>query len=285
MNPGENRIWCQVVDGHLESHEFCGGNIVGFSERSPDKTTPNEDAAAAFSLPGNQGVLAVADGMGGGNAGDQAAKVVMDQLRKQLNDVDGDDNTRTHILDAIERANEAIIGWGSGAGATVAVVQYFGGYLRAVHVGDAMALICSNHGRIKFSTVAHSPIAMAVEIGVMDESEAIEHEERHLVSNFVGSREMRIEIGPKIKMAIRDTLIVSSDGLFDNFLTDEIVAFIRAGDLQRQAADVLVQTRRRMTSPDTKYPCKPDDVTVLCFRRTPQKTHARSSSGKRVMSR
>jgi len=285
MNPGESRIWWQVVDGNLESFEFCGGNIIGFSERRPDKTTAKEEAAAVFSLPVNQGVLAAGNGMGGANAGDQAAKVVLDQLKKQLKDVEGDENTRTHILDAIERANELIVGWGSGAGATVAIVQFFGGYLRAFHVGDAMALVCSNHGRIKFSTVAHAPIAMAVEIGMMDESEAIEHEERHLVSNFVGSREMRIEIGPKIKMAIRDTLIVSSDGLFDNFLTDDIVALIRGGDLQQQAANILTQTRRRMTSPDTKQPCKPDDLTFLCFRRTPQKTRTRSTAGKRTVSR
>ncbi len=55
------------------------------------------------------------------------------------------------------------------------------------------------------------------------------HEERHLVSNVVGTDDMRIELGPPLKLARYDTVLLASDGLLDNLYTDEIVELIRKG--------------------------------------------------------
>jgi serine/threonine protein phosphatase PrpC len=108
---------------------------------------------------------------------------------------------------------------------------------------------------------------MAVEIGVMDENEALRHEDRHLITNFVGSHEMKIEIGPRLSMATRDTLVIGSDGLFDNLTTDELVNRIRAGNLYKQVAQMISMIVGRMTHAD-ECPSKPDDLTLICFRPT-----------------
>ena len=63
----------------------------------------------------------------------------------------------------------------------------------------------------------------AVESGMLDEDEAVHHEERHLISNVVGADDMRIEIGLSINMAAKDTLLLASDGLFDNLYLNEII--------------------------------------------------------------
>ncbi len=216
MNAGQNRLWINENEGTVTTVDFCGGTAVGFSQRSPDKATNNEDSAGLFATLDHAAVFAVADGMGGANCGDRASHVVIDSIRKSLESSKPKDHLRGAVLDAIEAANETILDWGIGAGATLAVAIFVDGQVRAFHVGDAMVLLCSNRGRLKYSTVAHSPVAMAVEIGVMNESEAIRHEDRNIISNCIGTRDMRIEIGPSIKMSARDTLIVSSDGLFDN---------------------------------------------------------------------
>ena len=71
-----------------------------------------------------------------------------------------------------------------------------------------MILIISQRGRIKFQTIAHSPVGYALEAGMILEEEAIEHEERHVVYNVVGCSEMKIDIGPEITLSARDRVII-----------------------------------------------------------------------------
>ena len=266
MNSAENRIWFHENSGQVDSRACHGGTAIGFSQRSPDKQTDNEDAAGLFVVSPECIVLAVADGMGGTNCGDRASQAVITTIGEKILSVEQPENVRGAILDAIESSNEQILAWGIGAGSTLAVAVFAAGTIRAFHVGDAAVLLCSNRGTIKYSTVAHGPVAMAVEIGVMDESEAMHHVDRNLISNCIGSREMRIEIGPSLVMSKNDTLMVGSDGLFDNLMMQEIVELIRGRDLPKRAKQLLQAAQHRMQAIDSSYPTKPDDLTVLMFR-------------------
>ena len=105
-----------------------------------------------------------------------------------------------------------------------------------------------------------------MEAGVLDEEEAMHHEERHVVSNVVGSAEMRIEIGPEIRLAPRDTVVLASDGLLDNLTMDEIIARVRKGRLDKAVRWLALDTRRRMTCPEEGQPSKPDDTTIIAYR-------------------
>ena len=89
---------------------------------------------------------------------------------------------------------------------------------------------------------------------------------RHLVSNIVGSADMRIEIGAQANLAPRDTLLVASDGLFDNLYIDEIVQMIRKGPLRPAAAALRSSAAERMGAVEPGQPCHPDDLTLLLFR-------------------
>jgi serine/threonine protein phosphatase PrpC len=77
---------------------------------------------------------------------------------------------------------------------------------------------------------------------------------------------MRIEIGPPIEMAARDTLIVASDGLLDNLLPDEIVDYVRSGPLNQAVAALVTEAQYRMAGSDSDEPSKPDDLTVIAYR-------------------
>jgi serine/threonine protein phosphatase PrpC len=104
-----------------------------------------------------------------------------------------------------------------------------------------------------------------VEAGMLDEQDAMRHEERHIVSNFVGMAGMRIELGPSTEIAPFDTLLVASDGLTDNLPLQQIVETIRKGPLQAAARRLADLAHRRMTG--DAQPCKPDDLTFVLFRR------------------
>lgn len=247
--------------------DVAGGQAALYSKRGPDKNGANEDAAAVFPVAAQAGVLVVADGMGGTPAGEQAAVLAIKAVESSL-DGAGDEQMmlRTAILNGFESANLGVRALGVGAGATVAAVEIVSDSVRPYHVGDAMILVTGQRGKIKLQTVSHSPVGYAVEAGVLDEDEAMHHEDRHIVSNMVGAADMRIEIGSAIELAQRDTLLLASDGLFDNLLVEEIVERIRKGSLRKAAERLAADARQRMLDSKAGYPSKPDDLTFILFR-------------------
>jgi serine/threonine protein phosphatase PrpC len=92
------------------------------------------------------------------------------------------------------------------------------------------------------------------------------HEERHLVSNVVGSAEMHIEVGPVLPLSRRDTVILASDGLTDNLHTGELIDTIHKGPLRRVMRRLAEKTSQRMTNPTPDHPSKMDDVTFIVYR-------------------
>jgi serine/threonine protein phosphatase PrpC len=262
----------------VELHPFADGVAAVFSARGPDKPDGNEDAAALIPFGESSGILVVADGVGGARAGQDAAHTAIRSLRAALEQgAQKGDMLRTAILNGIESANRNIIEIGVGAATTLAVVEIQDGAVRPYHIGDSEIVVMGQRGRIKLQTVSHSPVGLAVEAGFLDTDEAMHHEERHIVSNVIGSTEMRIEMGAKIALALRDTVLLGSDGLFDNLHVDEIVAILRKGPLQPAARALSEAAAARMREPAADQPSKPDDLTFVAFRRNvPRKQRPRT---------
>jgi serine/threonine protein phosphatase PrpC len=253
--------------------EFLGGMAAVFTNRSPQKTTPNEDVAALWPTGTGSGILAVADGLGGHASGERASRLAIETIgraiQQKLNPAVGQpapDQFRGAILDGIEAANQAVRALGTGAATTLALVEIQDRTIRPYHVGDSVILLTGQRGKIKLQTIPHSPIGYAVEAGLMNEEDAIHHEARHVISNVIGSDGMRIEIGPPIDMADRDTLILASDGLLDNLLPDEIVEFVRSGPLDQAVGSMIAEAQHRMAGQNEAGPSKPDDLTVIAYR-------------------
>jgi serine/threonine protein phosphatase PrpC len=257
---GEHEL--EQADRSLPHGEVCVRTL-----RSPDKHGSNEDAAAVIQL-GSSLVLAVADGVGGMPAAREASNAAVHTLARVLRKVPEDTaELRPAILDAVEKANHNVLGLARGASTTLVVAQLNAKRLRCYHVGDSELLAVGQRGRIKQRVVPHSPTGFAVEAGLLDEDEAVQHDQRHVLFNVIGSPDMRVEVGPTVQLAVRDTVLLASDGLFDNLFIDEIVDSICSGPLVA-AADRLVERARQRMRGDARAdsPCKPDDLTVVLFR-------------------
>lgn len=253
----------------VEMRPIAQGAVAVFTTRSPGKDTDNEDAAAVIPVGAGRGILAVADGLGGQRSGAVAAEMTLKALTErvaQAGPVAEAGDLRSAVLDGLERANTEVSELGIGAGTTLAVVEIADSTIRPYHVGDSMILVVGQRGKVKLQTVPHSPVGYAVEAGLLDEKEAIHHRDRHLVSNIVGSPEMRIEVGRTLGLNQHDTVVLGSDGLFDNLHVAEIADLVRKGPLAAAAVHMADACRRRMDEPDSGRPCKPDDLTFLVYR-------------------
>ncbi len=256
---------CHMEEGG-ESYHCCAFDVAVFSSRSPEQGSGNGDSAGLFCLNGSSGVFVVADGMGGLAHAERASALVVEALDDALTRNASAERFREALIDGIDDANRRVSRLG--AGSTLAAVEINDNILRSYHVGDTAILVTGQRGRIKLQTVSHSPVGYAVEAGFLDEKEAMHHAERHLLLNMLGSDEMRIEIGPHLALAPRDTVLLASDGLFDNLHIGEIVEIIRKGALQSAMARLIEGCRTRMGMAGGPHPSKPDDLTFILLRRS-----------------
>jgi len=259
------RTWFEADLETPESLPFCGGRLAIFSCRSPDKASANEDAAAIIEISPHHGILVVADGVGGHSVGARASRAAVDALTDAVARSQSDVSSRTAIVDSLEAANREILSWGVGAATTIIIAEFISGNLRTFHAGDSTALVCSNRGNLKYSTIAHAPVAMAVEIGMLSEDEGLVHADRNLITNCLGIDQMKIDLGSSMEMATRDTLLIASDGLFDNLTVAETIDVVKSGDLAKSANRLLEMTHSKMANPQ-ELPSKSDDLTFICFR-------------------
>ncbi len=245
---------------------LANGLACVFTAPRPGRETANEDSAAL--IPGDAGsaVLAVADGLGGLPAGSLASGLALQQLADVVAGQSGEDQ-REAVLTGIETANTAVMASGQGGGTTLAVVSIDNDSMRAYCAGDSMVVVCGQRGKLKYQSVPHSPVGYAQAAGMLDEDAAMFHAERHLVSNMVGMAEMHVEVSPVVRLALHDTVVVGSDGLFDNLFISEIVERVRSGPLVAAASRLLETCRERMASVADGRPHKPDDLAFILYRR------------------
>jgi serine/threonine protein phosphatase PrpC len=265
-HPEDAVLFLDRNDAEVVLHPFCGGTAAVFSARSPTRDSGNQDAAALIPFDTESGVLVVADGAGGTRGGAQASATTVYELCAALEHAASDSQVlREAVLTGIDGANREIQTLGIGAASTLALVELRSATARTYHVGDSQILVLGQRGRIKLLTTSHSPVGYAVESGLLDEEEAMVHEDRHVISNAVGTDDMRVEMGAEIALAPLDTVLVACDGLFDNLTTDEIVELLRKGDLGESTRALVEECRARMTGASGNH-SKPDDLTVIAFR-------------------
>ncbi|MGB5256622.1 MAG: protein phosphatase 2C domain-containing protein [Woeseiaceae bacterium] len=248
--------------------EVAGGMALAYSCRDPLKDSENEDTVAIIPYGPAAAVLVVADGAGGLPAGKRASvtavKMLAESLHASMNETA---LLRTAILNGIEAANTGVLGLGNGSATTMTVITIEGRTARSYQVGDSEAIVVGQRGAVKLQTTAHSPTGFAVEAGFLDEREALHHAERHLVSNFIGTSDMRIDVGATVELNPRDTIVVASDGLMDNVHVDEIIECVRKGPLPAAAGCAIELAQQRMKGASDGQPSKPDDLSLILFRK------------------
>jgi serine/threonine protein phosphatase PrpC len=258
-----------AIEPQLEEINIVGGTAILYTCRDPDKVTENEDTLAVIPYGPEVAVFVVADGAGGLPAGKRASLTAVQALVSSLeNALLHDTLLRTAMLNGIEAANAAVLALANGSATTMTVITVEGSTVRAYQVGDSEAIMLGQRGLISLHTTPHSPTGFAVEAGFLDERDALHHADRHLVSNFIGTAEMGIDIGAEIIMKQRDTIVVASDGLTDNVHIAEIVDKARKGPLRYAAAELTALARQRMHFLRSSVPCKPDDLSIIIFRKT-----------------
>ena len=251
------------LDG-LERLDTPHGPVLLWGERRPEAPRPSEDSLLVHYGPRDL-VLVVADGAGGhalGGAASEAAVVAAAaSLADQPDDPPEERQRRLRVA-----AVEAVADLGTEAITTLAIAWIRDGSLTTHHAGDSTILLMGQRGRRKLRTTDHTPPGLEVAAGRLTLDEARAHESRHLLVNALGSYEVGWETGGPMPIGKHDTLVLGTDGLFDNLSDDEIVGYLRKGSFEDGMFTMLAHNTSRMQEDDGAWPGKPDDVAVLAYR-------------------
>jgi len=203
----------------------------------------NEDAFVA-----EQMVFAVADGMGGHQAGEVASALAAGTLRDRLS---SGATSLDVVVAAVLEANAAIFQTAHvnaaqrGMGTTLtamAVLPPNDGrqeQLAIVNVGDSRAYLV-RAGELTRATVDHSYVQELLATGHITEAEARAHPRRNIVTRALGI-EPNVRVDSWLMPVVRsDRFVLCSDGLVDEVDDDEIHAIIRANAQPQACADALV---------------------------------------------
>lgn len=182
----------------------------------------NEDR---YHLDPRLGIWAVADGMGGHDAGDLASAEVVRELASVGHAVSADDllhRTHERLIRAHETLRELARERGSGViGATVAALLVHGGYYASLWSGDSRIYLVRDDA-IRQITRDHSEVEALVERGVLSAAEAVHWRGRNAITRAVGVHDiLEIEVADGT-LAPEDVFVLCSDGLSDMVTADEI---------------------------------------------------------------
>jgi serine/threonine protein phosphatase PrpC len=204
-----------------------GDDCCGISDRGLVRPG-NEDA---FFVAPEQGLFVVSDGLGGHAAGEVASAIAVESIRASI-DADKEQYDPAALLDrAFAAANIAVNEHTSkhpecaGMGATLIVALIRGDELFLAHVGDVRAYHFHENNLIRV-TQDHTAVGRLLQAGLIDEDAARHHPARNQVHQAIGGVNTLTPEYARVSLAAGDTLLLCSDGLWDEVSHGEIAAVL-----------------------------------------------------------
>jgi protein phosphatase len=190
-------------------------------------------------------LFAVADGMGGAQAGELASMLAANALKERPDrEAGGVDQIRELVQEANRRVHQRAIddaaAMGMGTTMTVALFGEEDGSVTIGHVGDSRAYILRD-GPLEQLPDAHSLVAELVRRGELSEAEAEVHPQRSVITRALGT-DPDVDVDAfKIPAQPGDVFLLCSDGLTTMVDADGIARLVlRHRDDLREATRALI---------------------------------------------
>ena len=197
--------------------------------------TNNEDAVM---VDATHGVVVLADGMGGYNAGEVASALAVDLIAGELGrwlaeaaPVATPRDVRRAMEICVDNANRAIFDAAhthdayTGMGTTLVMGVLRESVLVIGHVGDSRAYRWRD-GVLEQLTRDHSLLQEQVDIGLITLEEAAASGNRNLVTRALGVEDTVLLDLQEVAVASGDLFLLCSDGLNDMLSDDDIAAML-----------------------------------------------------------
>ncbi|HWH55173.1 MAG TPA: Stp1/IreP family PP2C-type Ser/Thr phosphatase [Gaiellaceae bacterium] len=204
-------------------------------------------------------LFAIADGMGGAQAGELASGLAAAAVRED----DADAGGERHVAELIQEANRRVYQRSaedaavSGMGTTMTVALVEDGTVAFGHVGDSRAYLIRS-GKLEQLTEDHSLVAELVRSGQLSPEEAETHPQRSVITRALGS-DPDVDVDTfSIRAESDDLFMICSDGLTSMVEDDVILETVETNrnDLKRAAKALIGAANKRGGE---------DNITIIFF--------------------
>jgi protein phosphatase len=227
------------------------------------KRRRNEDAFVS-----EPPLFAIADGMGGAQAGEVASRLAAAALREgQARAPAGEDR----IFELIQEANRRVYDRSSsdpntsGMGTTMTVALVEDGHVAFGHVGDSRAYLIRD-GEMQRLTEDHSLVNELLKSGKLSPEEAEIHPQRAVITRAVGT-DPDVDVDTfTVPAQAGDLFLLCSDGLTDVVAEEEILELVERnrGDIERALRSLVKEANRGGGE---------DNITVVAFEIADETVH------------
>ncbi len=190
---------------------------------------------------------AVADGMGGHNAGEVASAMAVDAFAQQMRACA---KTGSAMCQAVERANARVYDESrrnalcSGMGTTFTALMMHAGRASIAHVGDSRAYLLRK-GTVMRLTIDHTVVEEMVLKGIITQREAKYHPRRNLITRALGT-DAHVEVDLiEIELQENDVFLLCSDGFSNCVDEKEILEYSDGRGTWQEKLERLVQIALR----------------------------------------
>ncbi len=237
--------------------------------------TVNEDSI--MSNP-DVGLWAVADGMGGYEAGDVASKMIVSSLA-EIEKHENLDTFVDDIEDKIIDANHRILEYsdimhdGRILGSTIVSLLIKGQVGVCLWAGDSRLYLLRNNQLQQLSR-DHSHVQELLDQGSITEEDAINHPDGNVITRAVGtSEELYIDINA-FNVQIGDTFLLCSDGLYNSVDDIDIEHHMRSHDTDNAVKQMIVKALENGA---------PDNVSIIIIKNVSDINQSQSNQVQQVM--
>jgi protein phosphatase len=198
-------------------------------------------------------LFAVADGMGGAQAGEVASKLAAGAVKERGSDVESliqEANRRVHQR-SLEDPNT------SGMGTTLTVAEVEDGVVSIGHVGDSRAYLVRD-GNLEQLTEDHSLVGELMRTGKLSAEEAETHPQRSMITRALGT-DPNVDVDIfSVEPRVGDLFLLCSDGLTSMVDDREILRIVEE---KRSDLDGLVKALIKAANKGGGE----DNITVIAF--------------------
>lgn len=206
---------------------------VGFKSDKGLHRNNNEDAC--FVLLQDK-VYLVADGVGGGNAGEIASRTAVNEIANYIVDNPIEQATNKYAIvnylqDCLDKTNEKIFGMARkyeqnrGMATTVAVLYANGGKAYIANIGDSRVYLYRD-GKMVQLTEDHTYVNTLLKAGVISEEQAAVDKRKNVITKALGAEDTVEPDFFQVDIAEDDIFIVCTDGLYNEVDNEKMIEIL-----------------------------------------------------------
>ncbi|HIQ39331.1 MAG TPA: serine/threonine-protein phosphatase [Methanothermococcus okinawensis] len=208
-------------------------------------------------------LLAVADGIGGHNAGEVASKMAVDTLGEFITERYREDLPIEGVIKLLkeayklahDRIRENAIGDREGMGTTLTTAVIKGDKCVVVNCGDSRGYLIRD-GNIIHRTKDHSLVQALVDSGQISEEKAMYHPMKNIITSALGLDELKID-DYIWDLKEGDILLLSSDGLHDYVEKEDILKVVGSYKDPKEIVERLLDVALEKTE---------DNVSIVVYK-------------------